>query len=461
MSSWSSSKQAARSLLAEGVATARNNPQRILIVCGTGLVLLWLVLTRSLPHSIAETSPDTALWLNPNQPRALLTAAVRAREELVATHVKSLNESDKNVAISEGSLPAANQDDTEEKKALRAKIRALVGRAIVNAPLNARAYRLLAEVTDEPERVRLLMQEAFKRSRRETKAAFWLMNDSHNRNDTADVVAKADILLKTRPQLITYVIQFLSRVAETEEGRRLLVPLLAGNPSWRATFFNELPKYVADENVPLELMVELKEAGNPPVPAELAPYLRVLISKNRIDVAYNAWLQLIPDEQLASLTLLNNESFAKDPSGLPFDWSIKPGQNAMGSFVALRESDTERALQFSFGVGRAKFPDTSQFLLLPPGQYMLNGSFRGQLTAKRGLRWEIRCVGANAPLAETDMLFGGPQSWQSFTLPIDVPDTEECRAQTLRLYHHARSPSEELITGEISFRGVKLVRRKS
>jgi hypothetical protein len=460
MSRWSFSSQAVRSLLAEGIATARNNPRRVLIVSGTGVLLVWLVLTRSFAHSLTETSPDTALWLNPNLSRALLTAAVRTREKLIATYVKSLDDSGYTAAVTERSLPPATQDDTEERKRLRAEIRALASRAIVHAPLNARAYRLLAEVTDEPDRVRLLMQEAFKRSRRESAAVFWLMNDSQNRNDTADVVAKADILLKTRPQLIPYVINFLSRVAETEDGRDLLVPLLADNPSWRATFFNELPKTVTDENVPLDLMVALKETGKPPTPSELAPYLRVLISKDRIDVAYNAWLQLIPHEKLTSLDLLNNEDFAEDPSGLPFDWSIKPGQNAMGRFVALQNGENERALQFSFGAGRAKFPDTSQFLLLAPGQYQLDGSFRGQLTAKRGLRWEIRCIGAKAPLAETDMLFGGPQSWQSFTLRIDIPESEECRAQTLRLYHHARSPSEELITGEISFRSVRLTRIK-
>ena len=63
-------------------------------------------------------------------------------------------------------------------------------------------------------------------------------------------------------------------------------------------------------------------------------------------------------------------------------------------------------------------------------------------------------------LAETEMLYSNSKSWQSFGMNITVPDGDDCRAQKLLLYHHARSASEELISGEISFRGIHLVRVK-
>ncbi len=132
----------------------------------------------------------------------------------------------------------------------------------------------------------------------------------------------------------------------------------------------------------------------------------------------------------------------------------------MVDFVSLKDSDGSRALRFSFGVGRATFPETSQVLLLGPGPYRLEGTFQGLLTAKRGLRWEVRCLGSKSKIAETEMLFGNPQTAQSFTLEIEIPDGADCRAQKLLLYHHARSPSEELISGEIVFRGINLVRLK-
>lgn len=461
MSRRHSRKRPLRTYAIEALSPVSRNPRRAAFIAIVALFLIWLVLTRSLAYALAETSPEAALWLNPNLPRALLAVANRKREQLIASHADSgatvaLKPADEGAPT----FATASQDDSEERKALRAEIRALAKHAIAYAPLSARAYRLLGEVTDEPEQVRVLMQEAVRRSRRESAAMFWLMNDSFERKDFADVVAKADVLLRTRPKLAPYVMNYLGPVAATTEGRELLVPLLADNPSWRATFFKALPKSVRDEETPLELMIALKDAGSLPSTQELEPYIGMLVSQERVELAYNAWLQLVPHEKLASLSLLNNAGFANDPSGLPFDWSIKRGQNTMVDFVSLSDGDGSRALRFSFGVGRATFPETSQVLLLGPGSYRLDGTFQGLLTAKRGLRWELGCMGTKTKIAETDMLFGNPQASQSFTLDIEIPERDDCRAQRLRLYHHARSPSEELISGEIVFRGIRLVRRK-
>ena len=450
-----------RTYTAAAISAVSRNRRRTVVVAIVGVLLTWLVLTKSLAYALAETAPEFALWLSPNLPRALLTLANRERDKLIASHANSdpaelLKSSEEN----EPNIAGAREDDSEERKALRAEIRGLSSRAIANAPLNARAYRLLAEVTDDPAQVRLLMQEAVKRSRRESAATFWLLNDSFERKDFADVVDKADVLLRTRPKLAPYVMNYLGQVAASPEGRQLLVPLLAGNPNWRTTFFKTLPKSVRDEDTPLDLMIALKEAGSLPSTQELEPYIGALMSKDHIELAYNTWLQLVPKEKLASLSLLNNAGFAQDPSGLPFDWSIKRGQNTMVDFVSLREGDGARALRVSFGIGRATFPETSQVLLLGPGPYRLEGTFHGLLTAKRGLRWEVRCMGNKSTIAETDMLFGNPQTPQSFALEIEIPDADDCRAQRLRLYHHARSPSEELISGEIVFRGIRLVRLK-
>lgn len=447
-------------------AAVSGHPRRAVMISVAGLFLAWLVLTKSLAFAVAETSPELALWLNPNLPRAMLTLANRERDKLIATHAETKASalpsasSEDPAPPPEPSFAAASGDNSKEREALRADIRALAGRAIAISPLNARAFRLLAEVTDDPEQVRRLMQEAIKRSRRESAAAYWLMNDSFARKDLADVVAKADILLRTKPKLAPYVMTYLGRVAESLEGRPLLASLLAGNPEWRAAFFKALPKNVQDETTPLDLMVELKDAASSPSSLELAPYLSALIAKERVELAYNAWLQLAPHEKLASLNPLNNADFAEDPSGLPFDWSIKRGQNTMVDFVSLKEHDGERALRFIFGVGRAKFPEVSQILLLAPGPYRFEGTFQGPLTAKRGLRWEFRCMGSKTSLAETEMFFGNPRAAQSFALDIEIPDREDCRAQRLRLYHHARSSSEELISGEIVFRGIRLIRLK-
>lgn len=450
--------------------------RRVGVFALIGACLAWLVATTTLPYALAERMPRLALWLDPQQPVALMVMANNARAALLelpavrgtakATEIaKSSDKARGNpqpmVTVITGAAPDAN---AAARDALRAQIRALAIRAIASDPFNARPYRLLAELTDDPARVRRLMQAAVKRSRRESVAVFWLLNDSFKRADYDAVVQNADILMRTRQQLTPYVVKYLSDISMTPEGREVLAAHLARRPRWRATFFEALPQAATGPaDMPLALMLALKEAGSPPPQNEFAPYLNVLVSKNMIDLAYNSWLQLMPEEKLGAAALLNNASFATDPSGLPFDWSIKHGQNTVVEFVDLRDAPGERALRFGFGLGRVRFPEISQVVLLPAGRYRLEGAFQGAMAARRGLRWEVGCTGTRTagtktPLVETEMIYGHPRAWQSFTLDLQVPDRADCRAQRLRLFHHSRSPSEELISGEIMFRGLRLAR---
>ena len=205
-------------------------------------------------------------------------------------------------------------------------------------------------------------------------------------------------------------------------------------------------------------MVALKESGAPPTNKELAPYLNFLINKNLIDAAYNAWLQFLPGTELDTLGLLTHPDFEQDPSGLPFDWQIARGLNSVAEFLPLGSAG-ERALHVSFGVGRVQFPEVSQVVLLAPGKYRLEGKLRGAIIAKRGLRWQICCAsGARRSLAETDMLLGQSQQWRVFSLDVEIPPGEDCHGQTLRLFHDSRSASEEFISGEVWFTGLRLER---
>jgi hypothetical protein len=448
-----------------GIGSAlASNPRRTVVVSGVGLLLLWLVVTRSLSYAIAEASPEAALWLNPQLPRALLALADREREKLVAGHAKAAasrpSSPERRAASVVAPLSEAEEAKLEERSALRSRIRDLASRALVHAPLNARAVRLIAEVTDDKERVRTLMDQAVRRSRRESAATFWLMNDSIERGDFVDVVYRGDILLRTRPQLARNVMEYFGRVADNEQARRRLVAMLTAGPKWRGTFFNTMPKTVQDDEAFLNLLVDLKDAGSPPSPQELEPFIDGLVAKQRIEMAYNAWLQLLPHDQFTSMALVHGEGFTENPSGLPFEWSVNRGQNTMVDFVSLAPGKRERALRYRFGTGRAVFPEADQILMLPPGDYRLEGAFQGLLAAKRGLKWELRCRGGKTPLGETEMLYGSPKAWQNFAVELTVPDQEDCRAQTLRVYHPTRSASEQLISGEIAFRGVRLARIK-
>ena len=272
---------------------------------------------------------------------------------------------------------------------LRKEIRNVAIRTIANDPLNAKAFRVLAEMTSGPDRVRLLMQEALKRSRREAVALVWLLNDSTFHKDFKAALAQADMLMRTHPELSAYAFSYLASIAEDPEGSPLLVQELAKAPPWRASFFEALPRHVKEPGSPLKVMIALKEAGRPPANNELAPYLTYLIAMNRMDAAYNAWLEFLPESKLDALGLLTHPNFEQDPSGLPFDWHIARGVNAVAELAQLG-TENEQALHVSFGIGRIQFPEVSQIVLLSPGKYRLEGKLRGSIISKPGLRWQFR-----------------------------------------------------------------------
>ena len=437
----------------------RAHPRRFAWFAGLCLVLFWLVLSTSLPYALAPSEPEIALALNPNNPQALIAKAEKVHAQLLAA---TGGQTESGLATGDANDNTVNASATPEGEGeiarLRKEVRRLAVKAIANDPLDAEAFRLLAETSDNSNDVRILMQETLKRSRRHLTALLWLLNDSYYHKDFKAALNDADLLLRTNPEVSATAFSYLTLIAEAPAGRPLLVQELTKVPAWRKSFFDALPQNVKDPNVPLELMMALQESGQPPTDKELAPYLTFLINKNSVEAAHNVWLLFLPKAERNSLGLLTHPNFEQDPSGLVFDWQIARGINALAEFLPL-DGQMERGLHISFGTGRVQFPEVSQVIRLTPGRYHLEGRLRGSITAKRGLRWQVRCLsGSHRILGETDMLMGRSEDWRIFSLEADVPEAEDCRGQTLRLFHHSRSASEELISGEAWFTGLHLER---
>ncbi len=448
------------------------HPLRTVFVGVLSLAALWVVAAKSLPYALAPAEPDAALALNPNNPVALITKAETLKKklvELISVETERIKTGENNAQRDAGEntlsrLPEvkaaeSGQEPIGEREILRGEIRNLALRAIANDPLNASAFRLLAEVTSSPDRVRLLMRQSLKRSRRESIAAFWLLNDSVFHKDFKSALDYSDILLRTRPALQKYVFGYLSFIADAPEARNQLIEKLKAGPKWRNDFFYILPSSTKNVNTPLALMTALQNSAKPMSEKEIAPYLNYLIRDGKVDLAYNAWLQFLPRPQLENLGLLTNASFQSKPSGLPFDWDIEPGVNAIAEIVPLVGGSAENVLHIAFQDGRIKFPEVSQILLLAPGRYRLEGKLRGAISGKRGLRWQLSCTsGARRVLAQTEMLLGKFEQWRIFTLEAEVPQHDDCGGQKLRLLHNSRSASEELLSGEVWFNDLHLER---
>jgi hypothetical protein len=449
-----------------------------------GIVLAWQVLSRSLVAYLAETSPEAALVLRSNDPVSLVNIAERklnierpVREAPAAgtaapaeerSRIPSFARHASKAARNGPEAPdAAEPADTTERvpsnaadPAVREEIGALARTALARDPLNARALRILGQLADAAEDDQAaagLMQAAARFSQRESVAVYWLMRESFDRKDYPAAIQFADVLLRSRPQVVTQVMPTLARIAENKDANGELKTVLAGNPPWRGLFFSNLLTNITDARTPLDLLLSIKDTSTPPTVADLRGYLNLLIQNKYYELAYYVWLQFLPREQLTGVGLLFNGSFEVRPSGLPFDWVVTPGSGVTIDLARRPDEPGQRALLVEFGHGRVNFRGIAQMVMLPPGSYQLRGEYKGQTVGRRGLEWHINCASGGKLIAKTPMATGSTPEWTEFTATFTIPETD-CRAQEIRLWFDARSASEQLITGSMWYDKLQIAR---
>jgi hypothetical protein len=462
------------------------------------LVLLWLVVSHSLALYLADVAPKAALWLSPGEPEALVNLADRslngasffgANAEVqraqgqtagggtsaagsaggAAAQMSGTTDNNSNGNTTAANDTGSGSEDVDAAFASvgrnqsvdLATIRAEAESALMDDPLNPRALRILGQAADaaknDTDAVKF-MQAAAQMSLHESVADYWLMLKSTEAGDYKTAIAYGDALLRTNLGLGPYVAPLLAHYADKEPSASVVKALMLGNPPWRQMFFAYLPRSVADVRTPLGILLALKASPTPPTSEEIGRYLAYLIEHKYYDLAYYAWLQLLPAEELQHVELLYNGNFAKAPSGLPFDWTITQGSGVTIDIVRDPDSDSGRALSVDFLYGRVDYHSVSELVHLAPGTYQFDGHYKGELIGPRGLKWRIACAdNANAPIAESDMIGGVASTWKEMKFTFKVPDAG-CRAQYVRLDLDARMASEQIVNGSMLFSGLSIAR---
>jgi hypothetical protein len=368
-----------------------------------------------------------------------------------------------NVANKElSSLPLLDKPLSAEHFAeIAGKIGALAESALAEDPLNARALRILGQVADDTNdegRADKLMELAARHSLGESIASAWIIQKSLEARNYPRALYHADVLLRTHPEMSTYMVPLLAQLAETKEARGDLIKMLRTNPPWRSYFLYILPTRVTDARTPLDLLLSLRDSANPPTNWELRPYLMMLIGYKLYDLAYYTWLQFLPPAELASAGFLFNGNFMVTPSGLPFDWVITQAPGVTIDMVRMPEQGRGRSLFIDFQHGRVDYRSVTQMILLAPGTYQFNGKYKGALIGPRGLKWRIACADESATqLGESQMIIGKADGWQDINFSFTVPPGS-CRPQNVRLDLDARMASEQLISGSVWFENLQIAR---
>jgi hypothetical protein len=434
-----------RSLFLPRTKAARPSWHRTAVLVILGLVLLWLIISQSMAAYLAESDPELALRLRPGNPMALIVLAER--------EMNAQRDDERGRALPSGAA-----------RERRSQLRKYLEMALAADPLNAQAYRLLGQLTEAEkpgpktkELTATLMKAALRHSLNETIAAEWMMRKRFEDKDYRASVFYADIMLRAHPQLMNFAIPILSRMAENKDARDELVKVLAGDPPWRLQFFNALCAAVTDARIPLDIFLGLKVTAAPPTASELHSYLLPLFQRKLYGLAYYAWLQFLPPEQLESAGYLFNGSFEAPPSGLPFDWVMPQGTNISVEIAQGPDGSNNQALFLALGPGRVNFRGVFQTIMLPPGAYRFKGSLKGEVTGRRGMEWRVSCI-EGAQIGASRMILGAFPIWQSFEFAFTVPDIG-CRPQLVALELAARSDSERLVSGSVWFDELSISRQ--
>ena len=479
-----------------------------LSIAGT-LLLVGLVITKTLVAYLAAEAPARALLIDANEPLVLIARADSTINQSVWGVVgagggagaderpsterfafSSIGAAPGQVSTAAGggasaavgasapaavgaSAPAARGGETSNGQAggrapaipahTATAVQASLEAALQREPLNARAFRLLGQLADvagDNARAGELMRQAVSQSLRETLAVYWLMLDSSARNNDVDAIHKADILLRTRSQFVSYVMPALVKAAETQSSIEALTNVLASRPPWRPQFFGALPGSITDARTPLALLLALKGTKAPPGSDDSRGYLEFLIARKFYDLSYYTWLQLMSVEQLAGIGFLYNGSFETPSSAMPFDWVFQAGQGVTIDVAPRLDLLGQRALLIEFSNGRVELGGVHQVTMLAPGQYVMKGALQGNITGRRGLVWRMSCLGdAPKQLGQSKIILGNFTTWTEFDYVVDVPESG-CRAQRVSLVLDARSVSEQLVTGRIWFDDLRIARSR-
>lgn len=488
---------------------------RTLVLAALGAGLAWGIISTTMGLYLAGRKPPVALSVSAEQPQALLQVAqglldsrlaggpvapqaqsVRgldqdARDTTAGTFGRlsgwaksadgtvGLRSEDEERAVAAAAAAAVDRERagaaafqlTADEKAACGEIRALALAVLVKDPMSAHAYRILGQVASkegDDVQAERFMKEAVKRSMRETIAVHWLLRRAIETQDYTTAAKHLDIFLRTDPQLLEAVLPSFAQVAEAPEGSAAVKDILARNPAWRRNVLWFLPTAVRDARTPLDLLMYLKRTPHPPTTPEIQAYLSFLIGKKLYDLAYDTWLQFLPDEQLGAAGNVFNGRFQFPLSGLAFDWNIAARSGVTAEVVPLVEAKGAtgaaggRALLIEFSSGQVDFPGVTQTVMLRPGAYTFKGRFKGTLAGRRGLKWSVACLEKPAVrIGESQMMLSGSSTWQAFSFPVGVAvgaEGGECRAQMVKLDLDARSNSERLVTGTMQFADIEIVR---
>jgi tetratricopeptide (TPR) repeat protein len=268
--------------------------------------------------------------------------------------------------------------------------------AIDANPTEGRSYAALGrllEARGENERARQAMEIAARLSPQRSDvqmevAAWWMRQGELER-----ALTHWNTVLRHRPALRAKVFPELLQLAGDPANHAAFLPLLEQPLPWWPAFFIHAANNAPDADT-VRVLFNLQQDGpNAPTTDMLRAYLTRLQKEGAWIEAWFVWLNSLSKEQIGKMGYLYNGSFEAPISNIGFDWIYHRHPAVSLDTAATYDTSGERALRVTFRGLRAQFQNLYQYLMLPPGKYLLQGRVRpDNLQARAG-----HAVGAVLP----------------------------------------------------------------
>ncbi|NCA89892.1 MAG: hypothetical protein EOM92_13550 [Gammaproteobacteria bacterium] len=236
-------------------------------------------------------------------------------------------------------------------------------------------------------------------------------------------------------------------------GRTALAGYARARPAWWLDFFRHVARQGSRPALDALYALHRQQAAPLLSPGERTAYVNRLLRDGDATRAYLHWMGGLSAAERAQLGLLFNGHFDLPLDNQPFGWVVKtpaPFRVRTGTTAGARGG----ALELRFRQFTMRFAHLRQRLLLPPGDYQLQGRVRlDALQSPAGLQWRLECAAGSPPDAGRVLATGAPlvgtAPWRDFVLPFAVP--ADCPQQVLKLVSAGTRPFEYRLEGGLWF----------
>ena len=396
-----------------------------LLIIGIALAGLagWRVFATAVAERRASHVPEESLQLERRNPAAMLTLAQRHLQDRDA----------------EGAIAIAHELLREE-------------------PLTGQAFVILAkaaEATGDSTQAEALYRVAVRRAPRDVYVRAWLVRDLLMKTRYAEALAQFDTLFRLSPGQAQDFLPVFAQLAEAPDFAQALIVAVGSSASWKTSMFSTLLER-GNHDVVDQFFGGLLRQGNLS-DEETGRWLDWLMQHGHWDEAYARWVGWLKLAPGAALPLLFNGGFETDPSGIGFDWRIRPTPGVTIERQHKPGASQNFALSVSFSGRRVPEINLEQRLFLSPGIYEMSFRARAEgLHSDKGLQWAVQCFAASEPATVSDLLDGSFE-WKRFESVLTVPDAG-CLSQRIWLRNPGAAAAGKDVVGDVWFDDFAIVK---